>query len=81
MRLLYLFSLFRFTNNILSTAQQVFLQKFGGASNPVSQFTDDIVKEAHSKTIQSSISETINIKDTAKVKEKHTPEGLRPGER
>ncbi|KAM7487220.1 hypothetical protein LguiB_024704 [Lonicera macranthoides] len=74
-------SLYWFTNNILSTAQQVFLQKFGGASNPMSQFTDDIVKEAPSKTIQSSISETITVKDTPKVKEKLTLEGPRPGER
>lgn len=31
----------RFTNNILSTAQQIWLQKLGGAKNPVSRFTEN----------------------------------------
>lgn len=31
----------RFTNNILSTAQQVWLQKFGGAKSPALKLSDD----------------------------------------
>ncbi|KAK9707476.1 hypothetical protein RND81_07G200000 [Saponaria officinalis] len=38
-------SLYWFTNNILSTLQQVWLQKMGGAKNPVGQLSDDISKE------------------------------------
>ncbi|MCD7473231.1 hypothetical protein HAX54_014944 [Datura stramonium] len=34
-------SLYWFTNNILSTAQQVWLQKFGGAKIPALKFSDD----------------------------------------
>lgn len=34
-------SLYWFTNNILSTAQQIWLQKLGGANNPVRQFTEN----------------------------------------
>ncbi|XP_009797960.1 ALBINO3-like protein 1, chloroplastic [Nicotiana sylvestris] len=34
-------SLYWFTNNILSTAQQVWLQKFGGAKSPALKLSDD----------------------------------------
>ncbi|KAM5568034.1 ALBINO3-like protein 1, chloroplastic [Rosa sericea] len=48
-------SLYWFTNNLLSTAQQVWLQKFGGAKNPISQLSDTIVKEEEPQ-IQKSVS-------------------------
>ncbi|EPS57477.1 hypothetical protein M569_17340, partial [Genlisea aurea] len=35
-------SLYWFTNNILSTAQQVWLRKWGGAENPVTKFSNDV---------------------------------------
>lgn len=35
-------SLYWFTNNILSMAQQVWLQKLGGAKNPVRELNDDV---------------------------------------
>ncbi|KAK7306198.1 hypothetical protein VNO77_44124 [Canavalia gladiata] len=38
-------SLYWLTNNILSTAQQVWLQKLGGAKNPVKQVQNDIMKD------------------------------------
>lgn len=53
----YIFQIceYRFTNNLLSTAQQVWLQKFGGAKNPISQLSDTIVKEEEPQ-IQKSVS-------------------------
>ncbi|KAL9271373.1 ALBINO3-like protein [Drosera capensis] len=55
-------SLYWLTNNILSTAQQVWLQKLGGASNPlqkINEINDNILKEelAQVSQKQSSISE------------------------
>ena len=38
-------SLYWLTNNILSTAQQVWLQKLGGAKNPVKEYIDKLAKE------------------------------------
>ena len=35
----------RLTNNILSTAQQVWLQKLGGAKNPVKEYIDKLSRE------------------------------------
>ncbi|KAG5236157.1 ALBINO3 protein [Salix suchowensis] len=40
-------SLYWLTNNILSTAQQVWLQKLGGAKNPMMKPSDEILKEDH----------------------------------
>ncbi|GFZ00028.1 OxaA/YidC-like membrane insertion protein [Actinidia rufa] len=83
-------SLYWFTNNILSTVQQVWLQKLGGAKNPTSKFSDTIIKEKSSQ-IQSSIieSSTTDLKkiiESSTIKkepqgEKLTSDGLRPGER
>ncbi|KAK8537299.1 hypothetical protein V6N12_043465 [Hibiscus sabdariffa] len=42
-------SLYWLTNNILSTAQQVWLQKLGGAKNPAKQINDDIIKEEQAR--------------------------------
>ncbi|XP_028061439.1 ALBINO3-like protein 1, chloroplastic [Camellia sinensis] len=71
-------SLYWLTSNILGTAQQVWLQKLGGAKNPVSKFSDNIIKEQ--SQIRKSMLETSTIKTELKV-EKLTSEGPRPGER
>ncbi|KAJ9708714.1 hypothetical protein PVL29_000638 [Vitis rotundifolia] len=73
-------SLYWFTNNILSTAQQVWLQKLGGAQIPVKQFSDDIEKEELSQ-IQKPVFEINSTIKEPKQTEKLTSEGLRPGER
>ncbi|CAL5409850.1 unnamed protein product [Camellia sinensis] len=70
----------RFTNNILSMAQQVFLQKSGVTKNPVSKFSDNIIKKEEQSQIQKSVFETSTIIKEPQV-EKSTSEGLRPGER
>ncbi|KAG8391795.1 hypothetical protein BUALT_Bualt01G0224100 [Buddleja alternifolia] len=46
-----------FTNNILSTVQQVWLRKLGRATNSVTQFCDDSIKKEQSKALK-SISES-----------------------
>lgn len=79
-----IFSLFyliflRLTNNILSTAQQVWLQKLGGAKNPMMKPSDDILKE--DLQIQKPVSELNSVQTKTRQEEKFTPEGLRPGER
>lgn len=80
MFLTYEFSfLCRFTNNILSTAQQVWLQKFGGAKNRMKEFTE-VVKEEPLE-IKKSVSELTLPGKEAKQEEKLTSDGLRPGER
>ncbi|GAB4840508.1 hypothetical protein Ancab_021277 [Ancistrocladus abbreviatus] len=80
-------SLYWFTNNILSTAQQVWLQKSGGAKNPLQQIHSDIFKEQ--SQMQRSISEIkstqteekpTSIKST-QTEENTTSTGLRRGER
>ncbi|XVF02629.1 hypothetical protein REPUB_Repub04eG0191100 [Reevesia pubescens] len=73
-------SLYWLTNNILSTAQQVWLQKLGGAKNPAKQLNDDIIKEEQAR-LQKSLSELNATRKEAKLEEKLTPEGPRPGER
>ncbi|KAK0574022.1 hypothetical protein LWI29_017080 [Acer saccharum] len=76
-------SLYWFTNNILSTAQQVWLQKRGNAKNPMKQF-NDIIKE-NQLEVKKSVPElkSIELKSTkeASQAEKLTTEGPRPGER
>lgn len=77
----------RFTNNILSTAQQIWLQKLGGAKNPVKEYIDRTIRD-ESSNIPNSVS---NIQksmldiETQKAKsiqgEKATPGGLPRGER
>ncbi|XP_022733005.1 ALBINO3-like protein 1, chloroplastic isoform X1 [Durio zibethinus] len=58
-------SLYWFTNNILSTAQQVWLQKLGEAKDPAEQLNDDIVKEEQG-WLQKSLSELNSIRKKAK---------------
>lgn len=83
--LLVKFVLYRFTNNILSTAQQVWLQKLGNAKNSLKQFNDIVmdkpvdVKKPVSE-LKSSVSELKSTKE-ARQAEKLTAEGLRPGDR
>ncbi|KAK7312021.1 hypothetical protein RJT34_10563 [Clitoria ternatea] len=54
-------SLYWLTNNILSTAQQVWLQKLGGARNPLRHVQEDVVNLKDNPT-QNSISELIPTK-------------------
>ncbi|CAH2041069.1 unnamed protein product, partial [Thlaspi arvense] len=69
------------TNNILSTGQQVWLQKMGGAKNPASIFSDNIIKEEQSQIQKSSFETSASATKTETTEEKLTSEGLRPGER
>lgn len=66
----------------MSTAQQVWLQKLGGAKNPVRQVQDDIMKDNLSQ-IQKSASKlnSTKVDATRQAEEKLTSEGPRPGER
>lgn len=43
------FNLFRFTNNVLSTAQQVWLRKLGGAKPVVSENASGIISAGRAK--------------------------------
>ncbi|KFK44506.1 hypothetical protein AALP_AA1G265700 [Arabis alpina] len=81
-------SLYWLTNNILSTAQQVWLQKYGGAKNPVEKLTNLVMKEDKTQKVEKSISEMVIQKSVSELKipreksgEKVTPEGPKPGER
>ncbi|KAM7269365.1 hypothetical protein ACFE04_024862 [Oxalis oulophora] len=69
-------SLYWLTNNILSTAQQVWLQKLARAEIPVQQFNDDMIKED-----EKSVPELKSIKKEAKLKEETASEESRRGER
>lgn len=64
----------------MSTAQQVWLQKLGGAKIPVSQFSTDVIKEDQTK-VQKSISDLNLTQKNTRQEEKLTAEGPRPGER
>ncbi|KAF3793674.1 ALBINO3-like protein 1 [Nymphaea thermarum] len=67
------------TNNILSTAQQVWLLKLGGAKNPVKEFnskTISPVKEIAEKPAVNSNQVKASVEET-----KSDSEGLHPGER
>ncbi|KAG2320792.1 hypothetical protein Bca4012_056162 [Brassica carinata] len=80
-------SLYWLTNNILSTAQQVWLQKYGGAKNPM-KLTNLVMKEDKTQKVEKSISEPLVQKSVSELKiprekggEKVTSEGPKPGER
>lgn len=75
-----MFELCRFTNNILSSAQQVWLQKLGGAKNPVMQVRDDSMIDNLTQ-IQKSVSELNPPKREASLDVKSTSEGPKPGDR
>ncbi|KAK1403233.1 ALBINO3-like protein 1, chloroplastic [Heracleum sosnowskyi] len=73
-------SLYWLTNNILSTAQQVWLQKLGGAKNPVIQSSNDsVIQELSKKQISAVETTTTNV--VPKEVKKQTPDGPRPGDR
>ncbi|KAF3592156.1 hypothetical protein DY000_02023350 [Brassica cretica] len=81
-------SLYWLTNNILSTAQQVWLQKYGGAKNPMEKLTNLVMKEDKTQKGDKSISEPLVQKSVSELKipkekggEKVTSEGPKPGER
>ncbi|KAJ0972466.1 hypothetical protein J5N97_020425 [Dioscorea zingiberensis] len=80
-------SLYWFTNNVLSTAQQIWLQKLGGAKNPVKQFSDRAAKD-ESFNLQNTVSDiqkTVQELEIDKAKNSKTEKvdsgGLQPGER
>ncbi|XVE85216.1 hypothetical protein DITRI_Ditri17bG0073800 [Diplodiscus trichospermus] len=73
-------SLYWFTNNVLSTVQQVWLQQLGGAKNPAKQLNDVLIKEEQVR-LQKSLSELNATRKKTKQEENLAPEGLRPGER
>ncbi|KAK4763111.1 hypothetical protein SAY86_008879 [Trapa natans] len=72
-------SLYWFTNNILSTAQQVWLQRFGGARNPLSQSIDTVIKKEEDQSVKTGSDISATGRETKK--ENLTAEGFRPGER
>ncbi|ESQ34163.1 hypothetical protein EUTSA_v10007427mg [Eutrema salsugineum] len=81
-------SLYWLTNNILSTAQQVWLQKYGGAKNPMEKLSNLVMKEDKTQKAEKSISEPLVQKSVSELKipreksgEKVTSEGPKPGER
>ncbi|XP_057528356.1 ALBINO3-like protein 1, chloroplastic [Amaranthus tricolor] len=83
-------SLYWFTNNILSTLQQVYLQKMGGANNALVQLNEEIFKEDRSSPaefVSKSTSTQTEEKSPFSVtkstqKEEISPfTGLRPGEK
>ncbi|KAG6598425.1 ALBINO3-like protein 1, chloroplastic, partial [Cucurbita argyrosperma subsp. sororia] len=75
-------SLYWLTNNILSTAQQAWLQKLGGAKNPDKQLIDEIMKQEQPQ-IQRQVPklDATSSSTVARQEEKLTAEGLKPGER
>ncbi|KAF8090881.1 hypothetical protein N665_0462s0018 [Sinapis alba] len=81
-------SLYWLTNNILSTAQQVWLQKYGGAKNPMEKLSNLVTKEDKTQKVDKSISQPLVQKSVSELKiprdkgsEKVTSEGPKPGER
>ncbi|CAN1295394.1 ALBINO3-like protein 1, chloroplastic [Linum perenne] len=70
-----------------SQPQQVWLQKLGGAKNPMKQLNDELIKKVKSEKPSldlNSMKATAELTTTTKPatkEEKKTPEGLLPGER
>ncbi|XP_066366139.1 ALBINO3-like protein 1, chloroplastic isoform X2 [Miscanthus floridulus] len=76
--------LYWLTNNILSTAQQVWLQKLGGAKNPVKEYIDKLSRE-ESTTVQKNES-TVQSEPLPKLSkpqpsQEPKPSGPQRGER
>ena len=44
----------RFTNNILSTAQQIWLQRLGGAKNAVKEYIDKTTRDESSNILKTA---------------------------
>ncbi|XP_023001985.1 ALBINO3-like protein 1, chloroplastic [Cucurbita maxima] len=75
-------SLYWLTNNILSTAQQAWLQKSGGVKTPDKRFIDESIKQEQAQVqIQSSELKSVSMSTVARESEKPTAEGVKPGER
>uniref|UniRef100_A0A7C9EIB6 Membrane insertase YidC/Oxa/ALB C-terminal domain-containing protein n=1 Tax=Opuntia streptacantha TaxID=393608 RepID=A0A7C9EIB6_OPUST len=75
-------SLYWLTNNILSTAQQVWLQKMGGAKNPIPQLSEDMFKEEKQQPQKLILKEEQTQPPKLSQTEEVSPStGLRPGER
>ncbi|XP_076943429.1 ALBINO3-like protein 1, chloroplastic [Bidens hawaiensis] len=72
-------SLYWLTNNILSSAQQIWLQKMGGANNPTKKINFEMLKEDQPK-VQEPMFKTTSVKEPPKI-EKLDAQGYRPGER
>ncbi|XP_010248757.1 PREDICTED: ALBINO3-like protein 1, chloroplastic [Nelumbo nucifera] len=73
-------SLYWLTNNILSTTQQIWLQKLGGAKDPMAQFSDATSREELSK-IQKPVIQAGSTVTETQQEENSTSGGLRRGER
>ncbi|XP_071690941.1 ALBINO3-like protein 1, chloroplastic [Rutidosis leptorrhynchoides] len=72
-------SLYWLTNNILSSAQQIWLQKMGGANNPVKKMKLEALKEERTKVEEPVFQNTL-VKEPPKT-EKPDVQGYRPGDR
>ncbi|WJX33546.1 hypothetical protein P8452_21743 [Trifolium repens] len=73
--------LYWFTNNILNTLQQIWLQKLEGAKNPLRHILDDITKNDPMQ-IQKSVSKLNSTKvEETKTVDRFTAELSRPGGR
>ncbi|PWZ19864.1 ALBINO3-like protein 1, chloroplastic [Zea mays] len=77
-------SLYWLTNNILSTAQQVWLQKLGGAKNPVKEYIDKLSRE-ETTTVQKNDStlqsEPLSKHSKPQPSQEPKPSGPQRGER
>lgn len=66
----------------MSTLQQIWLQKLGGAKNPLRQVLDDNVKNVDLMQVQKSVSNLNSTKiEEARKDSKLTSEGPRPGDK
>lgn len=78
-------TLCRLTNNILSTAQQVWLQKLGGANNPVKEYIEKVSSDETSDIEKSrlNIPKAIPKPEPEKPNssQRTTSDGSRRGER
>ncbi|KAL9666349.1 hypothetical protein QQ045_000678 [Rhodiola kirilowii] len=73
-------SLYWLTNNILSTAQQVWLQKLGGAQNPISKL-NDVIKEEQLQIPKPVLEPKATKVAAARQDTKSLSTGPKPGER
>ncbi|KAL5210301.1 hypothetical protein ABZP36_005924 [Zizania latifolia] len=77
-------SLYWLTNNILSTAQQVWLQKLGGAKNPVKEYIDKLAREESTnlgKYEPAIKSDSLPKVDKPQASQEPKPSGPQRGER
>ncbi|ERN13719.1 ALBINO3-like protein 1, chloroplastic [Amborella trichopoda] len=74
-------SLYWLTNNILSTAQQVWLQKLGGDKNSVVKYYDEAISQKQAKTLSSETKFDANQIQEKPREAQTESRGPRPGER